>query len=88
MTAESRKAALPTPQATFDATVLHQLACPACHGDLRAQDARLVCSACGRKYPSVDGIPALLAERAENAMERRSAAPKPALSQRRLKPGT
>ncbi len=42
-----------------------RLACPACHGDLRLEDARLVCTFCHRAYPVVDGIPALIAERAE-----------------------
>lgn len=49
----------------LDAKTAAQLACPACHGDLRAEDTRLVCSACGRRYPVVDGIPALIVERAE-----------------------
>jgi uncharacterized protein YbaR (Trm112 family) len=45
---------------------VHQLACPACLGDLRAESARLVCKGCGRAYPVADGIPVLIAERAEN----------------------
>jgi uncharacterized protein YbaR (Trm112 family) len=45
---------------------LDQLACPACLGDLRLEEARLVCNGCGRAYPVVDGIPALIAGRAEN----------------------
>jgi hypothetical protein len=43
-----------------------QLACPACLGDLRMEEARLVCNGCGRAYPVVDGIPALIVEQAEN----------------------
>ncbi|HKN22892.1 MAG TPA: Trm112 family protein [Terracidiphilus sp.] len=57
---------MPTPQSTFDPTALAQLACPACHGDLRLEDLRLICSSCSRKYPIVDGIPALIVERAES----------------------
>ncbi|HEV2484832.1 MAG TPA: Trm112 family protein [Terracidiphilus sp.] len=55
----------PTQQSTFDATVVSQLACPACLGDLRLAETRLVCAGCGRGYPVVDGIPVLIAERAE-----------------------
>jgi len=49
----------------FDAGVLERLACPACLGGLRVEDMRLVCAECGRAYPVVDGIPVLVAERAE-----------------------
>jgi len=54
----------------FDPTVLSQLACPACLGDLRREGTRLVCAGCGRAYPIVDGIPVLIAERAETALNR------------------
>jgi uncharacterized protein YbaR (Trm112 family) len=59
---------MPATPLEFDASILAQLACPACHGDLRLEDLRLVCSACGRRYPIVDGIPALIVERAETAV--------------------
>jgi uncharacterized protein len=49
----------------FDASILGQLACPACHGDLHLDGARLACGACSRRYPIVDGIPVLIVERAE-----------------------
>jgi hypothetical protein len=52
------------PDNQYDASVLEQLACPACLGALRAEQARLVCAGCGRAYPIVDGIPVLIAERA------------------------
>lgn len=48
----------------LDSWVLGQLACPACLGDLRMEEARLVCAGCGRAYPVVDGIPVLIAGRA------------------------
>ena len=51
----------------FDPAVLSQLACPACRGGLRLEETRLVCAGCGRAYPVVDGIPVLIAERAEMA---------------------
>ena len=44
---------------------LGQLACPACHRDLRSEDGRLVCTTCRRAYPIIDGIPVLIIERAE-----------------------
>ena len=50
---------------TFDETAVKRLACPVCHGDLRLEEARLVCATCRRAYPIVDGIPVLIAERAE-----------------------
>jgi len=60
----------------FDATALDQLACPACRGDLRLEDARLLCAQCRRAYPIVDGIPVLLVERAEGPGEETSQARK------------
>jgi uncharacterized protein YbaR (Trm112 family) len=51
--------------ALLDSALLDRLACPACFGGLRAGDAHLVCMSCGRAYPIVDGIPVLIAERAE-----------------------
>ncbi|MGC9159321.1 MAG: Trm112 family protein [Terracidiphilus sp.] len=48
----------------FDSTVLSHLACPACYKRLRMEPARLVCDACGRAYPIVDGIPVLIVARA------------------------
>jgi len=55
----------PTPPPEFDASVIGQLACPACHGGLRLDDSHLICAACGRAYSIVDGIPVLIAGRAE-----------------------
>ena len=52
-------------QMQMDDEVTGMLACPACHGDLRLERDRLVCGECGRRYPVVDGIPVLIAERAE-----------------------
>jgi uncharacterized protein len=62
---------MPALQLKFDAKVLGQLACPACRGDLRAETApaSLICRACGRAYPIVDGIPVLIVERAESSSE-------------------
>lgn len=49
---------------TFDSRILQQLACPACFGDLRLTEDAIVCAACGRAYPLIDGIPVLICERA------------------------
>jgi hypothetical protein len=51
------------PENSFDASVMELLACPACLGALRLDEARLVCVGCGRAYPIVDGIPVLIAGR-------------------------
>jgi uncharacterized protein YbaR (Trm112 family) len=53
---------------SFDETVMGQLACPACLGAFRVDGDRLVCIGCGRSYPVVDGIPALIAARAEDKL--------------------
>jgi uncharacterized protein len=48
----------------FDTSVLNQLACPLCMGELRLAQEQLVCGACARSYPIVDGIPVLIAAQA------------------------
>jgi uncharacterized protein len=57
------------PELKFDPESVAALACPACRGDLRlgaeSAPASLICGACGRAYPIVDGIPVLIVERAE-----------------------
>jgi hypothetical protein len=55
----------PSRHVSLDAAVLELLACPACQGELSIHEEKLECSACGRAYPIVDGIPVLIAERAE-----------------------
>jgi uncharacterized protein len=61
MSADSRKNQL------FDPSVVDQLACPACRGQLRLearpQTSSLACESCGRVYPIIGGIPVLIAER-------------------------
>ncbi len=47
----------------IDTFVVDQLACPACMGELRLDEGKLVCAGCGRNYPIADGIPVLIAER-------------------------
>ncbi|MGO9433302.1 MAG: Trm112 family protein [Terracidiphilus sp.] len=41
-----------------------QLVCPACLQPLRFAPDQIVCTACGRTYPVIDGIPVLIADRA------------------------
>jgi uncharacterized protein YbaR (Trm112 family) len=54
-----------SPQFPFDSSILDQLACPACMGNLDLNADALHCAACGRRYPIVDGIPVLIVERAD-----------------------
>jgi uncharacterized protein YbaR (Trm112 family) len=43
---------------------LRWVVCPVCHGSLRLEMGTICCEGCGRRYPVVDGIPVLLADRA------------------------
>jgi uncharacterized protein len=45
--------------------VLAMLACPVCHGSLVAESNQIRCTQCQRRYPIEDGIPILLADRAQ-----------------------
>jgi len=51
--------------AMIDERLLKILVCPQCHGELALEDDRLVCQACGLRYPIRDGIPVMLIEEAE-----------------------
>ena len=44
------------------ASILDQLACPACFSPLALEKNALNCPGCGRMYPIIDGIPVLIAE--------------------------
>ena len=46
------------------------LACPSCLAALRLEGSTVVCAGCGRAYPVVDGIPVLIAERADAEAKR------------------
>ena len=50
----------------LDATLLEIIVCPACHAELRVDDAasELVCTGCGLAYPVRDDIPVLLVDEA------------------------
>jgi len=51
----------------IDKELLDILACPVCKGNITydEQNQKLICDACGRKYPIRDGIPIMLEEEAE-----------------------
>ncbi|UCH36730.1 MAG: Trm112 family protein, partial [Armatimonadota bacterium] len=45
--------------------LLEILACPECKAAVEQEGERLVCTACGRRYPVRDGIPVMLTEESE-----------------------
>jgi uncharacterized protein YbaR (Trm112 family) len=49
-----------------DFTTWAELVCPVCLQSLRFEQTRVLCTACNRTYPIVDGIPVLIADRALN----------------------
>lgn len=50
----------------LDPALLAVIVCPACHGDLVADETadELACQGCGRIYPVRDDIPVLLVDEA------------------------
>ena len=51
----------------IDKELLEILACPACKAEVVLDEpaSRIVCTACGRRYPIRDGIPVMLIDEAE-----------------------
>ncbi|HYM68341.1 MAG TPA: Trm112 family protein [bacterium] len=49
----------------IDKELLEILACPVCKAPVVEQEQRLVCTACGRRYPIRDGIAVMLIDEAE-----------------------
>ena len=45
-------------------TVIRWLVCPVCRGSLALDGNSIVCLACSRRYPVLDGLPVLLQDRA------------------------
>jgi uncharacterized protein YbaR (Trm112 family) len=41
-----------------------RIVCPVCHQSLQLEATVIRCLGCGKRYPVVDGIPVLLADRA------------------------
>ncbi len=55
----------------FDPATLAQLACPACYGEMCLESSHVLCMACFRSYPIVDGIPVLIVKRTEGQAQDR-----------------
>ncbi len=51
----------------IDKELLEILACPACKAPVVQRDDRIVCTACGRRYPIREGIAVMLVDEAEPA---------------------
>jgi len=51
----------------LDEELLKILACPVDHAPVRRDGDRIVCTACGRRYPIRDDIPYMLEDEAEHA---------------------
>ena len=49
----------------IDKELLDILACPSCKAPVRLEGEKIVCTACGKRYPIRDGIPVMLIEEAE-----------------------
>jgi uncharacterized protein YbaR (Trm112 family) len=43
---------------------LRWIVCPVCRKTLQLEIGTILCLGCGRRYPVIDGIPVLLADRA------------------------
>jgi uncharacterized protein YbaR (Trm112 family) len=48
---------------SLKAEELKWLVCPVCHQALQLSLDTTTCQGCGRRYPLIDGIPVLLADR-------------------------
>jgi hypothetical protein len=44
--------------------ILRALVCPVCHAGLQLEAQSVGCTGCGRRYPVIDGVAVMLAERA------------------------
>jgi uncharacterized protein YbaR (Trm112 family) len=51
------------------------LVCPACRTKVLLEDNMLVCHGCGRKYPIRDGIPIMLIEEGDKALQQGAGKP-------------
>jgi len=51
----------------IDKELLEILACPACKGEVKLIDNKIVCANCGRKYPIRNDIPVMLIDEAERS---------------------
>jgi uncharacterized protein YbaR (Trm112 family) len=46
--------------------LLDVLVCPACKGEVREENEKIVCTKCGRKYPIEDNVPIMLVKEVKN----------------------
>jgi uncharacterized protein YbaR (Trm112 family) len=60
---------LPAETGMLDAELLKILACPKCKVRVELEDDRLVCVRCGLRYRIEDGIPIMLIDEAEPAVD-------------------
>lgn len=49
--------------------LLDILVCPACRTKVALEEGMLACHGCGRKYPIRDGIPIMLIEEGDKALQ-------------------
>jgi uncharacterized protein YbaR (Trm112 family) len=49
----------------LDKDLLEILVCPACRGNVKEEENKVICVKCGRKYPIENGIPIMLVDEAE-----------------------
>jgi uncharacterized protein len=49
----------------IDKLLLDILCCPACKGDVRLVNHKIVCKKCKKKYPLRQGVPVMLIDEAE-----------------------
>ena len=49
----------------IDKELLDILACPLCKAEVNLEEDKIVCTACGRRYPIRDDIPIMLIDEAE-----------------------
>ncbi len=54
----------------IDKELLKILACPLCRTEVKLEGGKIVCTACGRRYPIKDGIPVMLVDEAEPAKKK------------------
>ena len=53
----------------IDQTLLDILICPACRGQVKLIEEKIVCNQCGLKYPIRDGVPVMLIDQAEKSVD-------------------
>ncbi len=49
----------------IDKELLEILACPACGANVKLKEEKIICTGCGRQYPTQNSIPVMLIEKAK-----------------------